>query len=90
MGNFNFFFVEYSNIFFGYPNAFGYLNLAGYWNVFGYLNAYGGGGQNLERRNVERSTLQNFKIANINTTKDELFDIFIVEFIFFIFYKLFE
>ena len=55
----------------------------GYWNDFGYLNAYGGGGQNLERRNVERSTSQNFKIANIKMTKDELFDSFIVEFIFF-------
>ena len=63
---------------------------AEYWNVFGYLNAYGGGGQNLERRNVERSILQSFKIANIKMTKDELFDSFIVELIFFIFYKLFE
>ena len=86
----------YSNIFFGYsnflgyPNAFGYLNLDGYWNVFGYLKAYGVGGQNLERRNVERSNFQIFKIANIKMTKDELFDSFIVEFIFLIFHKLFE
>ena len=78
----------YSNIF-GYQNVFGYQNLAGYWNVFGYLNDYGGGGRNLERRNVERSTCQNFKNANIKMTKDELFDSFIVEFIFFFFYKLF-
>ena len=39
-----------------------------------------GGGQILERRNVERSIFQNFKIANIKITKDELFDNFIFEF----------
>ena len=64
-----------------------------------------GGGQNLERRNVEQSIFQNFKIANINITKynetynitkpinitkDELFDSFSIEFTFFIFYKLCE
>ena len=66
-------------------------NLGRYWNVFGYdPHAYGGGGQNLLRRNVERSIFQNFKIVNIKMTKDELFDSFIAEFIFFIFYKLFE
>ena len=36
-----------------------------------------GGGQNLERRNVERPTFRNFKIANIKITKDKLFDNFI-------------
>ena len=41
-----------------------------------------GGGQNLERQNVERLTFRNFKIANIKITKDELFDSFIIEFIF--------
>ena len=41
-----------------------------------------GGGQNFERRNVERLTFRNFKIANIKITKDELFDGFIIEFIF--------
>ena len=46
-------------------------------------------GQNLERRNVERSIFRNF-IANIKMTKDELFDSFIVEFIFFFFDKLFK
>ena len=71
----------YSNIF-GYSNAFGYL--VGYWNVFGCFNAYGGGGQNLERRNVERSIFQNFKIANIKMTKDELFDSLIPEIIIFL------
>ena len=50
----------------------------------------GVGGQNLERRNIEQSTFQNVEIANIKMTKDELFDSFIVEFTFFIFYKLFE
>ena len=50
---------------------------------------HGGVGQNLERRNVERSIFQNFKIANIKMTKLK-FDSFIVEFIVFIFYKLFE
>ena len=45
----------------------------------------GWGGQNLERRNVERPIFWNFTIANIKITKDELFDNFIFEFIFFIF-----
>ena len=49
-----------------------------------------GGSQNFERRNVKRSIFRNFKIANIKITKDELFDSFTVEFIFFISYKLFE
>ena len=39
-----------------------------------------GGGQNLERRNVERPTFRNFKIVNIKITKHELFDNFIFEF----------
>ena len=49
-----------------------------------------GGCQNLDRRNVERSIFRNFQISNIKITKDELFDSFIIELIFFIFYKLFE
>ena len=40
------------------------------------------GDQNLERGKVERYILRNFKIANIKITKDELFDSFIVKFIF--------
>ena len=32
-----------------------------------------GGGQNFERLNVERPIFRNFKIANIEITKDELF-----------------
>ena len=44
-----------------------------------------GGGQNLERRNVERPIFQNFKIKNIKITKDQLFDSFIFEFIFSLF-----
>ena len=44
----------------------------------------------MERRNVEQSIFQNFKIVNIKITKDELFDSFIIEFTFFIFYTLFE
>ena len=39
-----------------------------------------GGGQILERRNVERPIFWNFKIANIKITNDELFDSFILEF----------
>ena len=39
-----------------------------------------GGGQNLERRNVERPIFWSFKIANIKITKDEIFDNFIFEF----------
>ena len=41
-----------------------------------------GGGQNFERRNVERLKFRNFKVANIKITKDELFDGFIIEFFF--------
>ena len=33
-----------------------------------------GGGQNSERRNLERTIFRIFKIANIKITKDELFD----------------
>ena len=33
-----------------------------------------GGGQNFERRNVERLKFRNFKVANIKITKDELFN----------------
>ena len=39
-----------------------------------------GGGQNLERRNVEQPIFRNFKIANIKIMKDELFGSFILEF----------
>ena len=39
------------------------------------------GGQNFERRNVDRRTFQNFEITNIQITNDELFDRFITEFI---------
>ena len=31
-----------------------------------------GGGQNLERQNVERPIFRNFKIMNIKMTKDEI------------------
>ena len=44
------------------------------------------GGQNFERRNVERPIFRNFKIANIKMTKDS----FIFELIFFILKKNFE
>ena len=37
---------------------------------------------NLEQQNVEPPIFRNFKIANIEITKDELFDNFIFEFIF--------
>ena len=39
-------------------------------------------GQNFEQRNIERTIFRNFKIANIKITKDELFDSFIIEFIY--------
>ena len=45
-----------------------------------------GGGQNLERRNVQQLIFRNFKIANIKVTKDELF-IGFFRIYFFIFYK---
>ena len=51
---------------------------------------FSGGGQNLERRNVEGSIFRNSKIANIKITKDELNDNFIFEFFFFILKKLFQ
>ena len=41
-----------------------------------------GGGQNFKRRNVERLKFRNFKVTNIKITKDELFDSFIIEFVF--------
>ena len=44
-----------------------------------------GGGQNLERQNVERPMFCNFKITNIKITKDDLFNNFIFEFIFSLF-----
>ena len=51
-----------------------------------------GGVQNLERtNNVERPIFQNFEITNIKLEKNELFDYFIYEFIFyFYFFKLLE
>ena len=39
-----------------------------------------GGGQNLEKQNLEQPIFWYFKIANVNITKDKLFDIFIFEF----------
>ena len=45
-----------------------------------------GEAQNLERRNVERPIFRNFKITNIEIAKDELFDYFIYEFIFLLFF----
>ena len=41
-----------------------------------------GGGQRLERWNVERPIFRNFKTKNMKITKDEFFDSFIFEFIF--------
>ena len=38
-----------------------------------------GGGQKLERRNVERPAFRNFEITNIKIKKGELFDHFIFE-----------
>ena len=50
-----------------------------------------GGVQNLDRSNVERPIFRNFKITNIEIAKDELFDYFIYEFIFYYhFLKLLE
>ena len=47
-----------------------------------YMKGSPGGGQNLERRNVERPIFRNYNIANIKITNDELFDSFIFEFFF--------
>ena len=54
-----------------------------------FLDNRSGGGQNLERRNVEQSIFRHFEIANIKITKHELIDSFIFDF-FFIFKKFFE
>ena len=40
-------------------------------------------GQHLEQQNVEQPIFCNFEILNIKRTKDELFDFFIFEFIFY-------
>ena len=52
-----------------------------YFNIRGFEFSKGGG-QNFERRNVERLQFRNFTVANSKITKDELFDSFIIEFIF--------
>ena len=39
-----------------------------------------GGGQLFEQPNVERPIFRNFEIPNIKSSKDELFDFFILEF----------
>ena len=44
------------------------------------------GVQNLEWSNVERLIFRNFKITNITIAKDELFDYFIYEFIFYYYF----
>ena len=36
------------------------------------MNFFTGGGQNLERLNVERPIFLNFKIANVEVTNDEI------------------
>ena len=43
-----------------------------------------GGGQNLERPNVERPIFPKFETSNIEITKVELFDFFVLKFIFYI------
>ena len=50
-----------------------------------------GEGQHLEKPNVDQLIFQNFEISNIKRTKDELFDFFIFEFIFYFnVFELFE
>ena len=49
------------------------------------------GGQNFERRNVERPIFRNFKITKFEIAKDELFDNLIYEFTFcYYFFKFLE
>ena len=43
-----------------------------------------GGGQNLERPNVERPTFRKFETSNVKITKVELFDLSIFDFLYFI------
>ena len=40
-------------------------------------------GQHLEQGNIERPIFRHFEISNIKKTKDELFDFFIFELIFY-------
>ena len=47
-----------------------------------------GGGQNLERQNVERSVFRSFEISNIKIMKVELFDFSILEFVFYFYDRL--
>ena len=47
---------------------------------------FGGGVQNLELSNVERPIFRNLKITNIKIAKDELFDYFIYELIFYYYF----
>ena len=49
-----------------------------------------GGGQNLERRNIQQSVFRNFEIANIKMKKVESFENFIFELFFSFRRKLFE
>ena len=49
----------------------------------GALEMQEGGGQNLDRRNVERSVFRNFEIENIEIKKDKLFAIFIFKLFFY-------
>ena len=44
-----------------------------------------GGGQNLERPNLERPIFRKFEASNNEITKVELFDFFICKFIFYIY-----
>ena len=53
-----------------------------HWYRNGFLHIFQGGGQNFERRNVERLIFRNLKIANIKITKNDLFDSFIIKLIF--------
>ena len=61
----------------------GDFNFRRFLSIFQYT--WIGGGQNLERRNVERPILRIFKTTNMEIMKYELFDSFIFEFIFSLF-----
>ena len=54
----------------------------GFIRIKNFFRIHSGGGQNSERRNVERPIFRNFKITNIKITKDDLLDSFIFELIF--------
>ena len=62
------------------PSILKLLEFFKYFDILTTRYKFWGGGQNLERRNVDQPIFRNFKISNIKMTENELFDNFILEF----------